>query len=696
MMLKDLDRNFLDRTDWRVAGALAFGVACWALIFAMPCPHPDFWTDFAAAARIRPARTMLDAFWLFPVGAVFDLLGVGKTLSVCGFLGRVGLGLVCGGVYLCLRALWYELLDEEIPELPVGFWNTRFGSICGALVFCLCSFAWKESQFLSSGFLAVLVGGAAILLWLNARHSHGLGCLAAAYVLCGVLAAAHPIMMGAAIGFVIYDIRMRRIRAFLEFKGDEGMEQMQADQRELLVTGVSLFFGILGGVALCVSSVYRFAIVPEPVLWNLFDVWFADWCGRLADSFVSWGPIASAGFAVLSIAILALGRNLRMTPGGGAMPRNIFLVVLLLACSAFGVRRMTEGVDGRKLDVIRQYVDVVVESCRAGVSWLFTDGAFDDLIRLEMRDRGVGTAVLSLVSSPTVEESAVFRDYAPEMLDRDMFGSGGAEVFRYWAQERRDRLEQSAWLIGSDTVRKYDAKAPICVSGGVLRYGKAAANDVMPVEGEMRRIESVIEKLALQQGSSLDHADDRIRCIFCQMVHRIADFWEERRLGHEMSGDILKARNAEDRAKYFNGICALLDGDWEMTKALERLRPTSNLVLTPQEGLEVALRRRDYILAMRFARPILEANPTNAVAHFAMGMGSVEANDERQAVWHFKEAVRNDPENELAQVGLAKVYQRLGQWENALKCVENAVRLCPNSDLIRRVLVEIREDALRK
>ena len=693
MTLKDLEKKFLDRTDLKVACALAFGVACWALMFGLPCPHPDFWTDFAAAARIRPAKSVLDAFWLFPVGAVFDLLGVGKALSVCGFLGRVGLGLTCGGVYLCLRAFWYELLNYEAPELPKGLWDTRFGSIAGALGFCLFAFTWKEAQYLTSGLLTVQLGIASILLWLRSRHSHGIVSASAAYALCGTMAAVHPVMLAAAVAFIVCDIRSRRLKMFLELEGDKGVELMMADQRTITATGISLFFGMMFGLAVCLASAYRFAIVPEAKFWDLFDVWFGDWGGAFADMFVTPGVIALALFVAAVFAVLSGGRKMRMTMSGGVMFRNIFLTVLLIVCCALGLRRMT-GTDGERLNAIRQYADALAESCRADVSWLFTDGTFDDLVRLEMRVRGVQTAVMSLVSAPTKAEAEAFRAYAPEMLDGDMFAAGGSEVFKYWAQERTDRMEQSAWLMGSETVLKFDAEAPIGVSGGVVRYGRAAlSNDVAAVEREMVRLAVVVEQIARRSVSPFEHADRRVKEVFRCLLRRLAGLSEERRRGYEKVGDVLKARSEQEKIHHYDALIVSLLNDGAAKQSAEWVRPTSTLVLTPQEGLDVALKRRDYVLAMRFARPVLEANPTNILAHFAMGMAYVQAKDDGQAVWHFKEIVKSDPRNESAHMNLTKVYLRLGQRENALERAEIAARHCPDSGPIRRTLAEIRKES---
>lgn len=690
MTLQDPDKRFLDRTDWRIACVLAFGVACWAMMFGLPCPHPDFWTDFSAAARIRPARSMLDAFWLFPAGLAFDLLGVDRALSVCGLAGRAMLGLMCGGVYLCLRGFWYEFVNYEAPEVPTGFWNARFGSFAGALIFCLCTFTWKGAQFASPDFAATLSGVIVCLLWQRARHSRGMFCLSMAYATCGAMAAARPPMLLLAAGFIICDMRERQRRMFMELKQDEGEAMMLADQREVAATGVALSFGVALGIGMCLASAYRFAIVPDANLWNLFDVWFGSWGDLLAYMFASPGVVALVLFVGLVFTVLPAGRNMRMTPSGGLVLRNIFLVLMLLATLTLGLRRMTGGNDGRKLSAIRQYVGVLSESCRGEVSWLFTDGAFDDLIRLEMRERGVRTKVMSLTAAPTDEEAAAFRDYAPEKMDRDTFAAGGSEVFRYWSKERKDRLDQSAWLIGSGTVRKYDADALIRVVGGVFRHG-VTTNANESVEGEMTRLVATVEQVAQARVSQLEHSDGGIQESFCQLLRRLAGLAEERRLGHEREGDIILARREQERVRYYEGIAtAMGEGNWT-AQTVERLRPTANLVLTPQEGLWVALRREDWELATRFAQSVLVANPTNVQAHFAIGMAHMEVGGYAQAAWHFAEVVRQDPEDAAAQGRLAVAHLRLGHRDRAEESARAALKMDANSKDARDVLAELAE-----
>lgn len=105
--------------------------------------------------------------------------------------------------------------------------------------------------------------------------------------------------------------------------------------------------------------------------------------------------------------------------------------------------------------------------------------------------------------------------------------------------------------------------------------------------------------------------------------------------------------------------------------------------LTPREGLRLALARADFRLARRYAQPLLNADPADPQANFAMGMSHFVEKHYAQAERHLKRMLERAPREAAAWNNLAAVYLRTGRLEEAAEHVARARELAPDEPEVR-------------
>lgn len=680
--------KFLDRYDWLMAGGLVVCVGLLAFAGSFPFPHPAQWRELAAAALLSPAKSIMDGPWLYLVNWLFGFAGLARGISLLGIAGCVAQGLVCGGLYMALRALWLEWLDPDVAEEPVGFIETRSGSMLGVLIFSFAATTWRTAQFMSADFMLISLATLAMVVWAFSRRSGNLGFVLIAYVIGGALTAMTPLGLVMTVLMFVCDERSRFMKQFALGSEDEAEEAGAVELRKCIVSIIAFIVGFLIIFPLCLLASMKFGLVAENEsgIGRLIVLWCATWCGLAKGSIRSVGTISIVLYPILVVMVITAGRRLRTIPeGGGKALRYIFLLALAGVAAATLARRFS-GNSRLILDVVRDYAVAVSDSCE-GVNWLFTDGEFDDAIRLTMATRGRPTAVMSVMSVPNKMEATIFRRYAPEMMDRAMFAAGGSEVFKSWAQERRDRLTQSAWMLGSGTVRKYDAKAPIRSYGGVIRLETESMKEAWPkVVKAIRDIQNKAIAV-VGRGSFLSYTDDTLSSLLDSLLWRLARLADERATGRASVGDAAGVRREREQVHMLDSLNISLRNCGEK---IERLLPTENVVLTPREGLDVAIKRADFALAQRYAVAVLAANPDDSTAHFAMGMSALELKDYFTTAKHLELCLKARPNEPAALNNLAIAYLKLNRLDRALECAEKAAKVHPKSEEIKRNLNEIR------
>ena len=638
-------RGEFDRRDLHAAFGLFVGVAAWAFIWAHPFPHPDLW-PFLTAVQGRIGVTAL------------------------GIVGRFALGGFAVLVYFVLRGLWFLHRDRD-DELPDGFY-TRASPICGAAIFALLPQSWRAGQFLSPGFALLVLSLLGFLLWLRGRGGRECVSYALAYLFFGFVCGLNPVGI-LPLGFIWTSDTILRWR-------DNQIHDQRTDddlaRRKRAVEAWFASLASLAGFSMGVRILSWFAIregLSLDLVRGVFALW-AAWSGNALRAVVSPEAVALALSVLVAVVGLAIGRRIRAVGSHGLLACRVLAGALALVAFTM-LLRSVDWAERIRLRAIREYVAFVADDAE-GARYLFTDGRFDDALRLEFARRGRDVVLLNTVAAPSPEEAVRLRALAPEPGDRALFEAGGAEVFRAWAQERADRLAASAWQLGSGIVRRY-GKVDQRTHGSVLRCAdatRAAEYD----KADARFAEWTLRLGAIAEGRAFCGAlfggtDDAVAKRFDALL------WRAARLAGERSDRRMMQRLDE--------LNASLKAQGE---AVERMLPTGKLVLTAREGLEIALKRADFELATRYANEVLVGDPENSAANFALGMASLEAKEHFRAATYLERALAKNPNEPATLNNLAIAYARQGRFDEALRIAERAAKILPNAPEIQKTLSEIR------
>lgn len=707
--------KFFDKDDLVVSFVLFSAVFLWGLIWAFPFPHPDLWSDFAVAAGSKCADTSVNCLWLFPARLVFSFCGVDAALMIFGLLGKASLGACAVLVYLSLRELWIQYcpLNAETGERVFPFFFAKLLPLVAGVIFALCPLAWRAFQFLSSDALVFACGTLAVTLWIFGRGMRHVWCYSASFLLCGAVASTHP--AGAVLAFLEVTVdsferwREKIVSGRTVHMKTDGSDSDDDDvvmerravaavRRERIIAFVSFATGF----ALAFYVARRSAVASGAAASSAFGSVVAWWTSTELRAFRAM--VSSLGgrcaFAFIALAGLAIKVSWRMhideMRPSGYWEKRFFSAVAALLGVVFFCHDIEYQLRPR-LAVFRDFADVLAESVR-GAKWVFTDGRLDDALRLSLVKKGIDANILSVMSVPNRAEINRLKELAPESGDKELFDHGGAEVFTSWARERSDRLRESAWQLGGRLVSVH-GKAKFRTVGGVMReYGTVEAlgrERVNELERSMRELSQRLVRLSgsnYSSGEMFGSVDRTTRTKYDSLL------WRAARLSTERYAQFTKA-NLINEAQKERELAARLDELNHTLKLqgeyIERMLPTENLVLTPKEALDVALKRADFQLARKYANQVLVSFPDEQSAHFALAMAAMQEKDYALAARHF-EIVRTLRPNEPATLNnLSLCYLKLQRYAEALQCAEKAAELQPNMERIQRNLEELRKTAAK-
>ena len=659
-----MDRTF-DKIDLLAALGLFAGIAAWAFLWAHPYPHPDLW-PFLVAVQGKVSAAAL------------------------GVAGRLSLGAFAAFAYLALRGLWMEYRDR-LDELPDNFLYTRTAPICGAAFFALLPYSWRAAQFLSPGFTLLVLTALGVFLWTCGRGGTGLLSYCVAFLIFGFVSGIEPLGL-VTLGYVVVSdtiLRWKDGQAHNQREDDEFAHRQKSIETWFSV--LTTVFGFVFGAVLLTA--FRVGADAPFVLTERIVSWWTAWAAVVSRTLVSPMTLVLA-LAVLSVFVgLAVGRRIRSLGLYGLMMCRVLSGVLALATFVM-LLRSVDRPERIRLQAIREYASLVADDVR-DVKFLFTDGRFDDVLRLEFAARGLDTVILNTMVAPTLKEAARLKTLAPEPGDRAIFEAGGAEVFKAWARERPDRLAASAWQLGGGIVRRY-GKLKQRTHGTVVRCVDEAreaeddAADRRFVEWT-KRIAAIAEESPVG-GTVFGGTDDAAAAKFDALLWRAARIAGER-AERQAASKAVAAEQERQTMRKLDGLNASLRTQGEV---IERMLPTEKLVFTAREALDVALKRADFELARRYAGEVLAGAPEDSAANFAMGMANLEAKEYFRASVCFEKALRRNPNEPAALNNIAIAYMKLGQGEKALGFAERAAKVHPKSAEIQRTLAEIRKNVPRE
>lgn len=141
---------------------------------------------------------------------------------------------------------------------------------------------------------------------------------------------------------------------------------------------------------------------------------------------------------------------------------------------------------------------------------------------------------------------------------------------------------------------------------------------------------------------------------------------------------------AEARERDFKGSDDLMErAIYHLVTAL-RLRPFESFVGNIYKDLgELFLHTRQYKHARRFFTRLIQHAEYGAIAHYYLGLTHFSMGRYNNAIHHYREFLKAEPESALAWSKIGLAHLELGEWDKAREACEHALVLEPQNMLAR-------------
>ena len=344
-----------------------------------------------------------------------------------------------------------------------------------------------------------------------------------------------------------------------------------------------------------------------------------------------------------------------------------------------------QGLERAMLRVVADAARETAEECRE-VRYLFTDGGLDAAVELAAAESGRRLTALSMMGGAEDKREMFLRTRdAADATDKALLESGAADALRTWVRTRPDKAGTYAVQIGFELWRRDGKSLPEC-SGLVARPEGLSPDEAARGAAAGRRLAKRL--LALYEGDSPgDIADRALRDAFLFVQWRLAILARHRANAYDMRGDAdlaMEETRLADALDKKNGALARIRETmaWASRRKLERM--------TPQEGLRLGLSRADFAFARVFALRVLDIDPDDPSANFALGMDFFVQKQYARAQAYLSRCLVRRPNDPAVLNNLAQCHLRQGDPAAALPFAERALEILPDSAEIKRTVARVK------
>lgn len=435
--------------------------------------------------------------------------------------------------------------------------------------------------------------------------------------------------------------------------GDDAFVSDSAVLLTVFLCAISVAWGFY---VFCVEAFCRDYDHIEDVLYQGFSEEDVPVRETLADSAESV-RLSFSRLAVLFAPLVAL----LLCIGGRAMPFN---------------RILCDIVD----EVIRETLDEA-----KGVDYLFTDGAYDPVIRLESYRRGSMVIPISMMSGNGLRDTYIRQHSAIDMEDRVAMRAGAFEVLRSWTLDKHDHLKRIAAQVAFDVFSLNRKLSPI-VYGMMVR---PTGGDGIEAERSFERCLSLAERIIeSHENGTWRRASDPVikdKLLFAQF--RMSVMLRLRAMVMDVAG---KTEESLAMMKMSDRLNACNPSLQKIMRRVDWIRRQSGESLTSREGLDVALKRADFGMAKRYALPILNDHPDDCDANFAVGMSYYVEGQYARAEKYLMKVLEINPQEAAVINNIAMIQLKTGRYDDSLANAEKALSMTPDSVMIKDTVRQVR------
>ena len=709
--------------------------------FSVPGLDPSQWSEVAVAARLRPPQFIFPGLWRVFTCGLFSVLGINHAIGALAWIGAAVGGICIALSYLIARQ-GLDILSRMGEDHAVwpGAVCTLFSFVAAFLV-AVSDPVWRVVQTFSPEglrLLMLLVSIHLYLRWLSCGSDWRLYPLVA---IVGILAAETPFAFALALVLIAGYNRLWRNVMNGSFMPPEHLPDPSELPRWRMFF---LFLGALGATVWVNTYVFTGLGGIEANGWSPSDVYFRYGAGYwrvLAGSSTMAGWALGLGFAIFPLvlalrlvpvafhddapvsfhngvilvfmgllAIMQTGAfpsaRFWMFMGSSVVVQSGFLLVFYVLCSAFtisligsaftvecqrsylpaGAKRpgillrclvpamaiaimlLASSHISRKDEceasrIVREALDETVLEC-GDAKWLFTDGRLDDGLELAAAAMGRRLLALDMMSGEGRWETTIRTRGFPEgSVDRDHASIGIPTLLRVWAGEKPHGMDEAAMQLGLEFWKREGKETPKA-SGFVARVtGLDDAEVARGVEAANALAKRI---LALGETARLSPA---LADAISSVSWRISRF--------------ARLRNDSELADNLDKNNSALK---HMLSIVEYERQRTFMQLTPREGLQLALRRADFVEARRYAATVLRNDEEDPEANFGMGMSHLRDGRMEEAEFYLRRCLIRRPHEPAVLNNLSIICRKAGRFEEAEELARHALKMLPESPEVQQTL----------
>ena len=721
--------------DWIIAAIVGAAAAVALAVFSVPGLDPSLWKDAAIFRGLLPPETFFPGVWRLLPGVMTPLGGA-----------------VGGGVLaflLCISVRTAFVIVAR-PSEKMEVWRKWYAPLLSAAVALLAIAAdpvWRSCQVLTPTLVYLVAYAVIVFLFLNWLRYCRDGFLYAIMLLSGVLASESAYVFLMLPVFVVVlrliwrDImngvykpvgdmpdfsQLPKWRMFLcfvlgfaacayanieTFVAAGGVEAAGWSSSDILVRygvalvkslinaaspvgwviviliGLAPLFGSLavlsgkasdeepmpfafGFAALLCGIVAAFQVMPVPM------AWFWQWNHQMIvvhdPTLLSFACVFSALTVVVAFSAFVIenfGRANMFEKG----TRLLLLTWALVAVGGILLFTLT-GLARPGISAMQRLVDDAVrETVREmeGLTWIFTDGSCDAALELEAARQGRNIRPINMMSTSSGRDIYLrLRDLTDE-ADVAAAKQGAPVMLRVWAGEKPDAIDRAAVQLGFEFWKR--ANKPLPEASGLLARTKWP--DAAALERGRKAADDLSKRILEIAGRrDVEGASPALKKAFADVSWRLSRM----------------ARN-RDKAELADKLDAVNSALRRMLEAVEYERIRTFMQLTPKEGLQLALKRADFVEARRFASAVLKADENDPEGNFGIGMSYLLENRLKEAEFYLSRCLKARPHEPAVLNNLAIIYRKMQRYEEALKLAREAKRLLPENKEIKTTLKETEE-----
>ena len=369
----------------------------------------------------------------------------------------------------------------------------------------------------------------------------------------------------------------------------------------------------------------------------------------------------------------------------GRIARAVLVLEPLFVVAVLAFSRLSP-IERDMAAVVDEYLRGTAEEC-GDARILFADGTMDAAVEVQAMRRGRDLKVVSMLSKAEEPyECYLRRRGETDKEDADMLAESASGALRTWVRDNSDRATNIAVQIGFELWRRNGLKVPE-TAGFVARTAGFGEEDRERMVARARALADRVFAVC-ERGVPDESPNARLREMFTVVEWRLARLCRMRADEADRSGRADDALRDTELANDLDDVNAAYERVLSHMDWVE-IRPDTRL--TAREGLALWLGKGDFRMARFYAEQILNADPLDSKANFAVGMSYFVEEQYNRAEAYLSRSLMQYPDEPAALNNLAVVQAKLGRFEEAETNALRALSRLPDSKEVNSTLKAIRK-----